>query len=396
MADLPPSSSDSLKPSATPSASAFREPKSQHTSPWIHLALFLGTFASMVIVYSGVSEGPLKTRAIEGAEFAGTLALILLFHEFGHYFAARIHKVDTSLPYFIPFPIPGVSLLGTFGAVIRMRGTIPNRRALLDIGASGPLAGLCIAIPAYFYGASHSSFVPMVGSDGMELGDSIALKLLDHFAQPVTPPGMELSLNPIAFAAWGGMLVTMINLFPVSQLDGGHVAYSILGPRQNKIGLVVHRAMLGFFFASVVAYCVRDVRVGIGLYRFGTHVTNSMFWLVWYHVLIVLGSTTATDAALEALPNRMSVRTRISGLIGIFCLLWLGTEHDAPPFFWVAFTAGLVLFTLLDFRGGLFDDHKLLDHPDVGAPDLGIVRKVIAVVTLVWFVLLLMPAPITM
>ncbi len=396
MADLPPSSSDSLPPSATPSASPFREPKSRHTSPWIHLALFLGTVASMVIVYSGVSEGSLRTRAIEGGEFAGTLALILLFHEFGHYFAARLHKVDTSLPYFIPFPFPGLSLLGTFGAVIRMRGAIPNRRALLDIGASGPLAGLLVAIPAYFYGASHSTFVPMVGTGGMELGDSIALKLLDHLAQPITPPGMELSLNPIAFAAWGGMLVTMINLFPVSQLDGGHVAYSILGPRQNKIGLVVHRAMLAFFFVSIAAYCLRDVRAGIGLYHFGTHVANSMFWFVWYHVLVVLGTTTAADETLDSLPNRMSIRTRIAGLLGVFFLLWLGTEHDVSPFFWVAFASGLFLFTLLDVRGGLFGDHTLLDHPEVGEPKLGLVRTLVAVVTLAWFVLLLMPAPITM
>ncbi|MEO8877967.1 MAG: site-2 protease family protein, partial [Polyangiaceae bacterium] len=303
MPDSPRSSNDSLEPSATRSAESPRdsrsslEPASRQPTAWsLHIGLFLATVASMFTVRYLGEDGTRAVRALHGAQFAGTLTAILLAHEFGHYFAARIHKVDASLPFFIPFPF---SQFGTMGAVIRMRGTIPTRAALLDIGASGPLAGLCVAIPAYLWGSAHSEFVTVTAGGGMELGDSIALRVMDHFATGTPPPGMELSLSPIAFAAWAGMLVTMINLFPVSQLDGGHVAYALLGPRQDRISVNVHRSMLVFFFVSVAAYCLRDIRGGIGFYRIGIHIQNSLFWLLWFHVLAVIGTTTATEAALE-------------------------------------------------------------------------------------------------
>src|SRR5262249_11230754 len=160
--------------------------------------------------------------------------------------------VDASLPYFIPMPL--LSPFGTMGAVIRMRGVIPTRRALLDIGASGPLAGLFFAIPMYVWGAAHSRVVPAAGAGVVELGDSLLLRLLDRIGAPTIPEGMELELSPVAFAAWAGMFVTMINLLPVGQLDGGHVAYALLGPRQNKFAQTVHRSMLAFFFVSLGSY----------------------------------------------------------------------------------------------------------------------------------------------
>ena len=397
MADLPPSSSDSLPPSRARSADdhAKRASSSKPTSIWVHIALFLATVFSMFLVSFMDEDGPRKIRALHGAEFAGTLTLILLFHEFGHYFAARIHKVEASLPFFIPLPLPSISPFGTMGAVIKMRGVIPNRRALLDIGASGPLAGLCIAIPAYFWGAAHSTFVPLSSGAGMELGESIALKTLDWLAAPNMPPGMELSLSPVAFAAWAGMLVTMINLFPVTQLDGGHVAHALLGKKHNAVALNVHRAMLVFFFLSVGAYLVRDFHTGIGFHRIGAHVQNSLFWLVWFHVLAILGTATASDGVREALPNLMSVRVRIVGLLGLLTLVGIGADASRPPIYWIGFFAGLALFVAMDIRGGLFKDHALLNHPEVGGEQLGIGRKIVAIVTLLWFVLLFMPAPIS-
>jgi membrane-associated protease RseP (regulator of RpoE activity) len=156
----------------------------------------------------------------------------LITHEAAHYVAARLHKVEASLPYFIPMPV--LSPFGTMGAIIRMKGTIPTRRALLDIGASGPLAGLLVAIPLYAYGAAHSDIVAIGSSGGVELGEPILIKLLDHFARPA-PEGQELLLSPIAFGAWAGMFVTFINLLPLSQLDGGHVAYALFGKKQNRL-----------------------------------------------------------------------------------------------------------------------------------------------------------------
>jgi membrane-associated protease RseP (regulator of RpoE activity) len=348
-----------------------------------------------VVSYKG-EAGSVHDRVVHGAQFAGTLTAILLAHEFGHYFAARIHKVDASLPFFIPLPIPEISLLGTMGAVIRMRGKIKTRNALLDIGASGPLAGLCVAIPAYLWGAAHSGFVPVSSGQGLELGDSIALKIMDHFAGGNIPAGMELSLSPVAFAAWGGMLVTMINLFPISQLDGGHVAYALLGPRQDRVAVTVHRSMLVFFFVSVAAYTLRDLRTDLGFYRLGNHIQNSMFWLLWFHVLAVIGTATASDEAIEE-SGVMSIRVRIAGLIGLLGLMWVGSEKAAHSIaYWVGWFLALGMFIALDVRGGMFKKHSLLDHPATGGEPLNLARTIVAVVTLAWFVLLFMPAPITM
>ena len=392
MPDSRPSSNDSLEPSATRSAEPTQTSPRQPTAWHIHIGLFLATVASMFSVRYFGEDGTSHVRALHGAQFAGTLTAILLAHEFGHYFAARIHKVDASLPFFIPFPL---SEFGTMGAVIRMRGTIPTRSALLDIGASGPLAGLCVALPAYFWGAAHSTFVPLVASgEGMELGDSIALKVLDHFAAGNPPPGMELSLSPVAFAAWAGMLVTMVNLFPISQLDGGHVAYALLGPRQDRIAVNVHRAMLVFFFVSVGAYLARDIRGGIGFFRVGEHVRNSLFWLMWFHVLAVIGTATASEKALEQ-SNVMSIRVRVAGLIGLLAMVWIGTEGNRPPVFWLGWFVGLGMFIAMDVRGGLFKKHALLDHPTTGGTPLALGRTIVAIVTLAWFVLLFMPAPIS-
>jgi membrane-associated protease RseP (regulator of RpoE activity) len=186
----------------------------------------------------------------------------------------------------------------------------------------------------------------------------------------------------------------MINLFPVSQLDGGHVAYSLLGPRQDRIAVNVHRSMLVFFFVSVAAYSLRDIRGGIGLYRIGTHVQNSLFWLLWFHVLAVIGTATASESAVED-SHVMSIRVRVAGLIGLLALAWIGTERANTSFFWVGWFAGLALFIAMDVRGGFFKRHSLLDHPTTGAEKLNLTRAIIAVVTLAWFVLLFMPAPIS-
>ena len=219
--------------------------------------LFLATVASVFV--TGVYTQGSRWQA---AQFAATLLVILVAHELGHYVAARLHKVDASLPYFIPMPL--LSPFGTMGAVIRMRGVIPTRRALLDIGASGPIAGLCFAIPLYIWGAAHSHLVPLPtsGDGSVQLGESILMKVLDHVFAPAKPEGMDLELSPIAFGAWGGMFVTMINLLPVGQLDGGHVAYALFGTKQDRYAQLIHRSMLAFFFVVVFGHVARDVASG--------------------------------------------------------------------------------------------------------------------------------------
>jgi membrane-associated protease RseP (regulator of RpoE activity) len=386
-------------------------PPPAHAAKWrTNLVLFLATVASVfvtgVLSQGGGHEesGAAKSFAaayltrdplVRGAQFAGTLLVILVAHELGHYVAARLHKVDASLPYFIPMPL--LSPFGTMGAVIRMRGTIPTRRALLDIGASGPIAGLCFAIPLYIWGAAHSHLVPITGAGegSVQLGESILMKVLDHVFAPGKPEGMDLELSPVAFGAWGGLFVTMINLLPVGQLDGGHVAYALFGPKQDRYAQLIHRSMLAFFFVVVFGHVARDVSAGLGLYFLGRHLANSLFWLVWFQVLAILGLLASRGRGDDPKPESLTIRTRLASTIGLVVLASIARDNRSPllP---LAFFAGLAMLVAMEVKGGVLRRHDLLDHPPTGSAPLDRGRAVVAVLTLVVFVLLFMPEPFTM
>lgn len=171
-----------------------------------------------------------------GAPFAITLLLILGVHELGHYFVARYHGVSVTLPYFIPVPFG----LGTFGAFIKMKSPVENRKALFDVGLAGPLAGFVVAVPMLIVGLLLSSVGPIIGRVG-PLGNSLLVEFLVNLVRP-HPPGYAVYLHPIAFAAWFGLLVTGFNLLPIGQLDGGHVAYALLGRRAHSVAIL---ALLG-------------------------------------------------------------------------------------------------------------------------------------------------------
>jgi membrane-associated protease RseP (regulator of RpoE activity) len=283
------------------------------------------------------------------------------------------------------------------GAVIRMRGTIPTRRALLDIGASGPLAGLVLAIPLYTWGFAHSRLIPL-GDDAVSLGESLLTRLLEFATGRVVPPGMDMELSPVAYGAWAGLFVTMINLLPVGQLDGGHVAYALFGPRQDKIAAIVHRSMLAFFFVSVVSFVARDVRAGLGFVHLGDAVGNSLFWLVWFEVVAVLGSLSSRaqgpDSARRAAED-LPLRTRAMATVALALLASVGRTRSAP-LLWVAWFLGLGLLLVMEARSGVLRRHTLLDHPPTGPAPLGPVRRVVAAVTLAFFALLFMPTPIAL
>jgi membrane-associated protease RseP (regulator of RpoE activity) len=402
MRDSAPNSNDSPAPSEAPSAG---------DGTWARLKLpallFLATTASVFfngVVFSRSADEHAGVWAafrvgaalLDGARFAGALLAILLAHEFGHYIAARIHRVDASLPHFIPLPY--VSPFGTMGAIIRMRSAISSRVALLDIGAAGPLAGLCVAIPCYLWGVAHSTVVPL-SADSLQLGNSLLLKLLDHFAAPVVPEGSDLYLSPVAFAGWGGMFVTMINLIPVSQLDGGHVAYALLGPRQNRLAPAIHRAMLGFFFVSIAAHVIRDYQTGrAGVVHFGEAVSSSIFWFVWFEVIAIIASFSREtprrgDDAHD--PRTLSTRVRAGATVAL--VLLMGVVKDAhKPWMWGAWFVGLFVLLAMEYVGGTLKPHAMLDHPPTRSEPLGTVRTVVAVVTLLFFVLLFMPTPMAL
>ncbi len=389
-----PDSSDLPPPSATPSSSGTRERPAPEPLAWrANVGLFLATVGSVFCTFMAYAPGSTREAAFQAAQFTSSLLAILLAHEFGHFIAARIHKVDASLPYFIPLPL--LSPFGTMGAVIRMRSIIPTRRALLDIGAAGPLAGLALAIPLYAWGAAHSKLLPLDSLDaGVELGDSLLLRVLDRCFGPHIPLGMDLSLSPVAFAGWAGMFVTMINLLPVGQLDGGHVAYALFGPRQNDIARWVHKSMLAFFFVSVTSFVARDVHAGMGLWHLGRHVENSLFWLVWFEVLAILGTLTTTgEVPAEPSEGQLTLRTRAFATVGLVLLASLLRERTSV-LVWAAWFGGLAVLLTMEVRWGVLRPASgLLNHPATGTLPLTRGRAVIAVVTLVFFALLFMPTP---
>jgi membrane-associated protease RseP (regulator of RpoE activity) len=353
--------------------------------------LFVATVASVLVTQWDSSE-PQRLALLHACQFTGALLGILLAHEFGHYIAARIHKVDASLPFFIPLPI--LSPFGTMGAVIRMRSVIPTRRALFDIGAAGPLAGLALAVPLYAWGAAHSTVKPIAETaEGLQLGDSALTLLLDRIFAPSVPTGFDLELSPVAFAAWGGLFVTMINLLPVGQLDGGHVAFALFGPKQNRIAQWVHRSMLAFFFVSVASFSARDIRAGLGLWHLGHSVNRSLFWLVWFEVLAVLGTLSRPRGSREDTVSPLDLRTRGFATLGLAVLAGVFRDRSSlVP--WLAWFLGLGVLLAMEFRwGALRPASTVLDHPPTGAAPLGRGRALLAIVTLGLFGLLFMPTP---
>ncbi len=205
-----------------------------------HVLLFLATVLTTLVAgafLNGYNVLQEPGTIIQGWPFSLTLLAILGVHESGHYFYARRHRVDVSPPYFIPAP-PPIFLFGTFGAVIKMRGPIPNRRALLEIGAAGPIAGFLLAVPALFVGLYLSS-VTQIDNGGYILGDSLLMKVATALMFPGLGPNEDVLLHPVGIAAWIGILVTMLNLLPIAQLDGGHISYALLGDRQVLLGRVI-------------------------------------------------------------------------------------------------------------------------------------------------------------
>jgi membrane-associated protease RseP (regulator of RpoE activity) len=259
----------------------------------------------------------------QGASFAIPLLAILVTHEFGHFFAARWHHVPASFPYFIPFPMPP---FGTMGAVIAMRGAIRSRNALLDIGASGPLAGLVIAIPALMWGLAHSTVQPMVDSGYTQEGQSILYWLLKRVVLGPIPAGHDVFLHPTAFAGWGGLFLTMINLMPWGQLDGGHIAYALIGERHHRVARWFHLGLLGLCGINLVRF-VLPVLLGRSTLPLPLAIGNSTFWLVWFVVLTVIGRLSGGSRHPPCEPGELTPARRTIGWLSIalFVLLFMPT-----------------------------------------------------------------------
>ena len=219
---------------------------------------------------------------IYGLPFSVSLLAILGVHEMGHYVASRRWQVRASLPYFIPFP----SLIGTLGAVIRIRSRIPNRRALIDIGASGPLAGFAMSVIALCVGLHLSPRVELtsMAPGSVTLGDSLLSSWLASVIVGDLAEGYDLFLHPIAFAGWLGMFVTVLNLLPVGQFDGGHIVYALFGRRHELVSKLTI-LFLALFWAAGPPYdwLTGDLSFSLWLE------TRWPGWLVWIVIAVLLG-----------------------------------------------------------------------------------------------------------
>ena len=244
--------------------------------------LFVATVAS-ILVTSALDEEPF--RLANGVPFTVSLLAILLTHELAHYVAARAHRVNASLPLFIPMPL--LSLAGTMGAVIVMRDRIKSRNALLDIGASGPIGGMIVAIPVLLYGLAHSEVRP-VTMTGWQEGQSLLYWLLKRIVLGPIPDGHDVFIGPVAEAGWVGLLVTMLNLLPVGQLDGGHVAYALFGPRQNRYSKYFRFFLLGMAVVNVGVHLWPAFHSGLTEQIELMATTSASLWFGWFVVLSVL------------------------------------------------------------------------------------------------------------
>ena len=243
---------------------------------WLHVLLFALTIASTTLVgvnqyvsflddFRGTVSLPMPFAAllVRGLWYSGTILAILGCHELGHYFACRYYDVDASLPFFIPVPF---LLTGTMGAFIRIREQIPSKKMLFDIGIAGPIAGFVVAVPALFIGLamSHVAALPADQGGMVELGEPLLFKFASWLIWGTQPAGFSVNMHPMAFAAWFGLLATALNLFPIGQLDGGHISYSVLGPR----------------WSTYVTFTMVAVALGLSVFAYS--------WVVWTFMLVVM------------------------------------------------------------------------------------------------------------
>jgi membrane-associated protease RseP (regulator of RpoE activity) len=234
----------------------------------------------------------LRRILVYGAPFSFTLLAIIFCHEMGHFWTARHYRVDTTLPFFLPFP----SLIGTLGAFILIKSRFPHRKALIDIGLAGPFAGFAVVIPALVLGIATSRPMLHLPSEGTtSFGEPLLFQWVYHWVWPDLPQNYDMLISPIGLAAWFGLLLTALNLFPIGQLDGGHATYALFKSGAYRISAVA------FFAFLPMAY-------------FGPS------WLFWAGLLYVLGIRRPHPPTyLDSLP--LPASRRVMGLAALVVLI---------------------------------------------------------------------------
>jgi membrane-associated protease RseP (regulator of RpoE activity) len=233
---------------------------------WLHVLLFLLTAITTTVVGAGHYAGYVSdfgrepitldgVTLLAGLWYSASILAILGAHEMGHYLACRYYRIDASLPYFLPAPL----LTGTLGAFIRIRQPITVKHELFDIGVAGPLAGFVVLVPLLVVGIRLSPVVALPSDfSGMELGEPLLFQLVSALIWGPVPDGHSINLHPMGFAAWFGLLATALNLFPIGQLDGGHLVYAVFGGRAFTVSIaaLLGAVALAFWSTSWIAWTV--------------------------------------------------------------------------------------------------------------------------------------------
>lgn len=268
------------------------------TEPSSFIGSILAPHIALVKATAGGHFGPL----LSGLLFTFTLLTILGAHEFGHYFACRYYGIRATLPFFVPAPPAPLTPFGTFGAVIKIKEPIQSRRALFDIGIAGPLAGFALAVPASFLGLIFAKAAAPTPADahGMQFNDPLMFILIGKLFH--LPKMMEI--NPVYLAAWAAMLVTALNLFPVGQLDGGHVVFAVAGHRLHKwISRIVFAAVAILALVSFFVY-------------------HSPIWFLWTFVLLFLLRVGHPPTSInEPLGRPRQILAVLAALVFILCFM---------------------------------------------------------------------------
>ena len=225
---------------------------------WASFEFFLNRAPERLPVWSLVAGGLWYSLA---------LLAILGAHEMGHYLACVYYRVNASLPFFLPVPPPFIA--GTMGAFIKIRAPIRTKRQLFDIGIAGPIAGFVVAVPVLLLGLAMSTIVPEPKNvQVMEFADPLLFKLANWMVLGPIRDGYMVNAHPLVFAAWFGCLATSLNLFPIGQLDGGHISYAVLGRRSTRVTYAALAIAVALTFVSV-SWLAWTVLIAVMLYAFG-------------------------------------------------------------------------------------------------------------------------------
>jgi membrane-associated protease RseP (regulator of RpoE activity) len=297
-----------------------RKPRMKFKSGWVNVVLLAATIATTIlagsVLWSSVfGDGDIfsPVNLVNGAiYFALPLMLILGIHELAHYYAAKRHGIAASLPFFIPIPPFFVIPIGTMGAFISIREPIPNKKALLDIGASGPIAGLIVAIPVTIVGLMLATPAQLAPGPGVVeggttfIGDSVLFFALRLFL----PVQENMLIHPTAFAGWVGLFVTALNLLPAGQLDGGHISRALFGDRAR--------------YASYGAFALM---IGLGLF------TPYSGWLIFALLIMILGMRHPPPLNdVTGLDSRRKAIGMATAVVLILCFVPVPFSYEQPVY----------------------------------------------------------------